>query len=76
MQSTLSSDLDHLFASTLRSFTDGKADSKMPEIEKAKWTVELGECFKTYDILGLWRDAEDVIRREVMRGFVKKVIHW
>lgn len=31
------------------------------------------ECLRTYDILGLWPDAEDVLRREVVRDFVKKV---
>ena len=28
---------------------------------------------KTYDMLGLWRDAEDVLRRDVVRSFIKKV---
>jgi conserved oligomeric Golgi complex subunit 2 len=35
--------------------------------------LDISECLKTYDVLGLWRDAEDVVRREVVRGFVKKV---
>lgn len=55
--------------------TDGKEDGKATEVEKAKWTADLTECLRTYDILGLWRDAEDVLRREVVRGFVKKVSH-
>ena len=38
-----------------------------------KLNADLAECLRTYDILGLWRDAEDVLRREVVRGFVKKV---
>lgn len=43
------------------------------EGEKAKLTADLTECLRTYDMLGLWRDAEDVVRREVVRDFVKKV---
>lgn len=35
--------------------------------------ADLTECLRTYDMLGLWRDAEDVVRREVVRDFVKKV---
>lgn len=42
-------------------------------MDKAKWTAELSECLRTYDTLGLWRDAEDVLRRDVMRAFIKKV---
>jgi len=36
--------------------------------------TDLTECLRTYDILGLWSDAEDVIRRDVIRAFVKKVL--
>lgn len=43
------------------------------EIERAKLTADLTECLKTYDVMGLWRDAEEVLRKEVVRGFVKKV---
>jgi conserved oligomeric Golgi complex subunit 2 len=35
--------------------------------------MDLMECLRTYDLLGLWRDAEDVLRREVVRRFVRKV---
>ncbi|EMD37937.1 hypothetical protein CERSUDRAFT_50066 [Gelatoporia subvermispora B] len=62
IKSTLSSDLDHLFAVTVTSLVNGKE----PDIT---------ECLKTYDTLGSWRDAEDVLRREVVRSFVKKNIH-
>lgn len=31
------------------------------------------ECLRTYDVLGLWREAEDVIRKNVVDSFVKKV---
>lgn len=42
-------------------------------MEKAKLNADLTECLRTYDVLGLWRDAEDVLQREVVRGFIKKV---
>lgn len=72
IQSTLSSDLDHLFAMTLVALTDGKGEGKATEVEKARWTANLTECLRTYDMLGLWRDAEDILRKEVVRVFVKK----
>lgn len=77
IKSTLSSDLDHLFAATLGVLVGGKdhggRSSKVSEIEKSKLYADVTECLRTYDVLGLWRDAEDVIRREVLRDFVKKV---
>lgn len=83
IQSTLSSDLDHLFASTLLASTSGPGKSKdrdktpiiTTEGEKAKRTADLTECLRIYDMLGLWRDAEEVIRRELVRAFVKKTIY-
>jgi hypothetical protein len=68
IQSTLSSDLDHLFVSTLTSLADTQNKT-----DRSKFIVDVSECLKTYDMLGLWRDAEDVLRRELVRGFVKKV---
>ena len=49
--------------------------SKLAEADKAKRMADLAECLRTYDALQLWHDAEDVLRREVMREFVKKVPH-
>ncbi|KAG7098601.1 hypothetical protein E1B28_000525 [Marasmius oreades] len=69
IQSTISSDLDHLFGTTLVLLTEKKGES-----EKSKAITDLTECLKTYDMLGLWRDAEDVMRREVVRPFIKKTI--
>ncbi|KAF8578033.1 COG complex component [Ramaria rubella] len=77
IKSTLSSDLDHLFATTLLSLSLGDyGGPKTPpsEQDKARWKADLKECLRTYDILGGWRDAEEVIRREIMKGFVKKII--
>ncbi|KAL1945811.1 hypothetical protein VTO73DRAFT_1813 [Trametes versicolor] len=79
IKSTLSSDLDHLFAATLGALIGGKdhcgRPSKVSEIEKSKLYADVTECLRTYDVLGLWRDAEDVIRREVLRDFVKKTLY-
>ncbi|KZT10815.1 COG complex component [Laetiporus sulphureus 93-53] len=78
IRSTLSSDLDHLFASTVTALSSGKGqgkDSKTAEAERSKWIADVTECLKTYDMLGLWRDAEDVLRKEVVRDFVKNTIH-
>ncbi|KAF8210325.1 COG complex component [Mycena galopus ATCC 62051] len=74
IRSTLSSDLDHLFSSTLLALTEGRADGRISEVEKAKSIADLTECLRTYDAMGLWRDAEDVLRRDVVRRFVKKSI--
>jgi conserved oligomeric Golgi complex subunit 2 len=80
ISSTLSSDLDHLFSSTVTSLISEPSDPKKSRIkateaEKARWVADLNECLRTYDALGLWRDAEDVLRKDVMRPFVKKVAH-
>jgi hypothetical protein len=48
----------------------------MPSVasaERARLTSELVECFKIYDALKMWREAEDVVRRELVRPFIKKV---
>lgn len=70
IHSTLSSDLDHVFATTLVALT---CEGKILDVEKMRLNADLTECLRTYDVLGLWRDAEDVLQREVLRGFVKKV---
>ncbi|KAF9450434.1 COG complex component [Macrolepiota fuliginosa MF-IS2] len=76
IQSTLSSDLDHLFATLLTSMRDDKPDGHLSEIERAKLLTDLKECLRTYDALGLWRDAEDVLRREVVRPFLRKTVYY
>ncbi|PSR73204.1 hypothetical protein PHLCEN_2v10925 [Hermanssonia centrifuga] len=45
------------------------------ELEKAKWMSDVTECLRTYDMLGLWHDAEEVIRADIVREFVKKSIY-
>ncbi|OAX39994.1 COG complex component [Rhizopogon vinicolor AM-OR11-026] len=72
IQSTLTSDLDHLFSAILGSLTDIKA-GKAPD-ERAKLYVDLTECLRIYDSLRLWRIAEEIMRRDVMQSFIKKTI--
>ncbi|KAJ4483374.1 COG complex component [Lentinula aciculospora] len=71
IQSSLSSDLDALFASTLSAIA---GDVKLSELEKSKILPDLTECIRTYDVLGLWRDAEEILRSEVMRPFIRKTV--
>jgi hypothetical protein len=52
---------------------DGRPGNRVPEVERTKLLYDLRECLRTYDMLGLWRDAEDVLRREVVRPFLRKV---
>ncbi|KAH9986002.1 COG complex component [Russula compacta] len=70
IQSTLSTDLDHLFSGTVTTLGTGK----LAEADRAKRMADLTECLRTYDALQLWRDAEDVLRRDILREFVKKTI--
>ncbi|KAF9650191.1 COG complex component [Thelephora ganbajun] len=63
IKSTLFSDLDKVFAIALASDTD-----------KTKFMIDVFECLRTYDVLGLWREAEEIIRRNVVDSFVKKNI--
>jgi hypothetical protein len=62
VKSTLFSDLDKVFATPLRLDTD-----------KTKSTADVLECLRTYDVLGLWGEAEEIIRKTVVDSFVKKV---
>ena len=54
--------MDKVFATVLTTDTD-----------KTKSTADILECLRTYDVLGLWREAEEIIRRNVVDPFVKKV---
>ncbi|KAF8492925.1 oligomeric golgi complex component, COG2-domain-containing protein [Gautieria morchelliformis] len=76
IKSTLSSDLDHLFAMTLLSLKSGDSGGKPTpsEHDKARWRSDLKECLRTYDILGGWREAEAVVRREIVKSFIKQTI--
>ena len=51
-----------MFATALTSDTD-----------KSKSMADVLECLRTYDVLGLWREAEEIIRRNVVDSFVKNV---
>jgi conserved oligomeric Golgi complex subunit 2 len=76
IKSTLSSDLDHLFSSTLVALTEGRdftRNSSSSDLDKTKALSDITECLRTYDMLGLWHDAEEVLKTDVVRAFVKKV---
>ncbi|KAG1777689.1 oligomeric golgi complex component, COG2-domain-containing protein [Suillus placidus] len=73
IQSTLTSDLDHVFSAILSSLTDIKA-GKVLDLERTKLYVDLTECLRIYDSLHLWRVAEEIMRRDVMQAFIKKTI--
>ncbi|GJE92723.1 COG complex component [Phanerochaete sordida] len=78
IKSTLSSDLDHLFSSTVLSLTQGRdiaRSADTTELDKAKVLNDVADCLRTYDMLGLWQDAEEVLRTDVVRSFVKKTIY-
>jgi len=51
-----------VFATALTSDTD-----------KTKSMTDVLECLRTYDVLGLWREAEEIIRRNVVDSFLQKV---
>lgn len=73
IQSTLTSDLDHIFSAILSSLTDIRT-GKVLDLERAKLYVDLTECLRIYDSLHLWRVAEEIMRRDVMQAFIKKTI--
>ena len=65
-----------MFSTTIIALTEGKVpgrETKLSEADRAKWLSDVTECLRTYDALGQWRDAEEVLRRDVVREFVKKV---
>jgi hypothetical protein len=44
------------------------------DTDKTKSTADALECLRTYDVLGLWGEAEEIIRKNVVDPFVKKVL--
>ena len=73
IKATLLSDLDHLFTTVLLQFSQFKGGLVRTDAEKIKRMADLTDCLRVYDMLGTWRDAEEVVRKEVVRAFVKKV---
>ena len=73
----LSSDLDHLFTTTLLQFSHLKPNlqigSTKSDAERIKRMADLTDCLRVYDMLNTWRDAEEVVRKEIVRAFIKKV---
>ncbi|KAH7888658.1 oligomeric golgi complex component, COG2-domain-containing protein [Phlebopus sp. FC_14] len=74
IRDTLTSDLDHLFSTTLLYLT-ATGDARASDVERPKAVADITECLRIYDSLGLWRAAEDLIRKNVVRPFIKKSIY-
>ncbi|KZV90605.1 hypothetical protein EXIGLDRAFT_720206 [Exidia glandulosa HHB12029] len=74
IKTALSSDLDHFFASTLQSLILPSESNKPPPMEKARLSSDLNDCFKTYDLLKAWREAEEVVRRTIVKPFVRQTV--
>lgn len=74
IKSALSSDLDHFFASTLQSLILPSESNKPPPVEKARLSSDLNDCFKTYDLLSAWREAEEVVRKTIVKPFVRQTV--
>lgn len=72
---TLSSDLADLFTTTLLALvsTNDLTSTKQKEAEHTRSISNMIDCLRAYDMLGLWREAEDVIKREVVTNFINKV---
>ncbi|KAG9010340.1 hypothetical protein FRB93_004179 [Tulasnella sp. JGI-2019a] len=73
IKTTLTRDLDNLFSNTLISLTSASVEAASV-VDKTRWTAELTECMRTYDLLHNWRDTEEVVRRDLVRPFVKNTI--
>lgn len=67
------SDLDRFLVDTLHALIGPSDSLKHAGLEKARLSSDLSDCLKIYDMLCAWPDAEEIVRREVVRGFVKKV---
>lgn len=78
IKSTLASDLEGSLKSILNSLTGANPTTskatKFQEPRQNAHVSELNDTLRTYDMLCLWRDAEDIIRHETIREFLKKVV--
>ncbi|KAH7102816.1 COG complex component [Auriculariales sp. MPI-PUGE-AT-0066] len=74
IKNALSSDLDFFFATVLQTLILPNDNNKVSPMEKARLTADLTDCFKTYDLLGAWRQAEEVIRRTIVKPFVRQTV--
>ncbi|EIW83330.1 COG complex component [Coniophora puteana RWD-64-598 SS2] len=74
IQSTLSSDLDHVFSAAVTVMATSK-DTKTSEIERTKAFADVSECLRIYDNLGLWRNSENILRRDLMQDFLRKTVY-
>jgi conserved oligomeric Golgi complex subunit 2 len=60
---------------TLLSLKSGDSGGKptLSEQDKARRRSDVKECLRTYDVLRGWREAEAVVRREIVQSFIKQV---
>ncbi|CDZ97124.1 cog complex component [Phaffia rhodozyma] len=71
IRNTLHKDLDHLFSDTLFSMS---SRSSHYSTSSSSLHHTLQACLKTYDLISGWRDAEDLLRRELVRPLVRRII--
>ncbi|KZO95535.1 COG complex component [Calocera viscosa TUFC12733] len=78
IKTTLSRDLDNLFTSLLTSSASQQSNDGFfasNTSDRGRRLPELNEVLRTYDALGEWRQAEEVLRREVVRPFIRSTLH-
>ncbi|KZT58895.1 COG complex component [Calocera cornea HHB12733] len=78
IKTTLSRDLDNLFTSLLGSSANQQSNEGFftsATSDRGRRLPELNEVLRTYDALGEWRQAEEVLRREVVRPFIRSTLH-
>ncbi|KIM30529.1 hypothetical protein M408DRAFT_22024 [Serendipita vermifera MAFF 305830] len=71
IKETISRDLDQLFGNAISSLVNG---SEISVQERARLISDVSECFKSYDVLGIREEAEEILRAKIMRPFVNRVI--
>ncbi|EJU04373.1 COG complex component [Dacryopinax primogenitus] len=78
IKTTLSRDLDNLFTTLLTSSASQQTNEGFfasNTTDRGRRMPELNEVLRTYDALGEWRQAEEVLRREVVRPFIRSTLH-
>ncbi|GJJ06410.1 hypothetical protein Clacol_000601 [Clathrus columnatus] len=73
VKTTLSSDLNHLFSVLL--LADSSLEtSNSQDFDPARRKFDIKECLRIYDSIGSWREAEEIIRRELVTPFIRQAI--
>ncbi|CCA68650.1 related to ERG8-phosphomevalonate kinase [Serendipita indica DSM 11827] len=71
IKDTLLRDLNQFFSNTLQTFIN--SSDKSPQ-DRLLAKAELSECLKTYDMLDMHEDAEEIIREQIVRPFTRRTI--